>query len=866
MANSSTKRGRPSKTETERKRRAEEAKKRRAARTQGTAIWLFALGVVLTALAFIPGESVWDTVRNVIFGLVGVCAYVIGPCVIYIAVRVAYDKLSPSGRILKFLFLALSVSGALYAFGLYKPAAGESVWTVVRFLYQLGTEHKGGGVSAFLLGWLLELGCGEIAAKILVIVLILVALMLITGKTIIDIVNGVKKPIDGIKERRRIAAEDAELLGEEEENPIPAAPAQIDIPLDPKTVRGRKKSAIDIPVTVGAPKNSKIDLPVDTVGVPPAPPVTAASPVSANSKIDIPLGPEFGAKGERLDVNVIERGKSGPAAGVVAPVFETEDKVNRLFTDFSKGKETSVDELVRKAASGTQTPAPAYDFYDRREAERLSAEYKAPPITLLKRGAAKSTADASRELRANAELLVNALESFGVKTKVVDISRGPAVTRYELQPEAGVRLSRIVNLADDIALNLAASGVRIEAPIPGKAAVGIEIPNKEVNTVALREVIESEQFTRAASPLTFALGRDISGKTQIADLTKMLHLLIAGSTGMGKSVCINSMLISLIYKSKPEDLQLILIDPKIVEFNCYNGLPHLYVPVVTDAHKAAGALGSAVGEMLKRYKLFAEYGARNIDEYNGIVEKKYPETRVMAEDEIRPEKKPRIVIVIDELADLMMTSPRDVEDSIQRIAQMGRAAGIHLVVATQRPSVDVITGVIKNNIPTRIAFAVSSQVDSRTILDGAGAEKLIGRGDMLFLPVGSPKPIRIQGCYVSEEEVAKVVDYLKQFSAAQYNEQFIRSMEENAPKEKGKAAEDDSDAMLEEAIGVVVEAGQASTSFLQRRLKLGYARAARIMDDMESMGIIGPADGRKPRTVLMSRQQWQERALSRSDN
>ncbi len=859
MANSSSKRGRPSKSETERKRRAEEAKRKKTARTQGTAIWLFALGVILTALVFIPGESVWNTLRNVIFGLTGVCAYIVGPCVIYIAVRVAYDKLSASGRIAKFVFLAFSVSGALYAFSPYKPAEGTRVLDVVSFLYKYGTERGGGGIFSFPLGWLLELGCGEVAAKILVCLLILIALMLITGKTIIDLVNGVKKPVDAIKERRRIAAEEALLLAEEETEPAPAESVRIDIPIDTKPLKRGRKSAIDIPVS--APINSKIDLPVDTVGVAPAPPVTAPPASAPNSKIDIPLGPEFDPKSGGLDVNVIERGKNGPAAEVVAPVFEQEEKVNRLFTDFSKGKETSVDELVRKAASGSQQSAPVFGTDDRTEPQRQNTEYKAPPLSLLKKGAVKSAADATRELRANADLLVNALESFGVKTRVVDISRGPAVTRYELQPEAGVRLSRIVNLADDIALNLAASGVRIEAPIPGKAAVGIEIPNKEVNTVALREVLESEQFARAASPLTFALGRDISGKTQIADLTKMLHLLIAGSTGMGKSVCINSMLISLIYKSKPEDLQLILIDPKIVEFNCYNGLPHLYVPVVTDAHKAAGALGSAVGEMLRRYKLFAEYGARNIDEYNGIVEKKYPEDRVMADDEIRPEKKPRIVIVIDELADLMMTSPRDVEDSIQRIAQMGRAAGIHLVVATQRPSVDVITGVIKNNIPTRIAFAVSSQVDSRTILDGAGAEKLIGRGDMLFLPVGSPKPIRIQGCYVSEEEVAKVVDYLKQFSAAQYNEQFIRSMEENAPREKGKASDDDSDAMLEEAIGVVVEAGQASTSFLQRRLKLGYARAARIMDDMESMGIIGPSDGSKPRTVLMSRQQWQERML-----
>ncbi|MEA5051660.1 MAG: DNA translocase FtsK, partial [Oscillospiraceae bacterium] len=583
---------------------------------------------------------------------------------------------------------------------------------------------------------------------------------------------------------------------------------------------------------------------------------------SSGSPIDIPLGPDFDPKQKGLtDIDPIAPHKSGPAAGVVGDVFEREDKLERMFTDFSgETPDVSVDELIRRAAD--QKPA-AQEKPEPEAAEKPLAAYRFPPVTLLQKPAQQQEGDVTAEMRRSADLLVHTLESFGVKTRVVNISRGPAVTRYELQPEAGVRLSRIVNLADDIALNLAALGVRIEAPIPGKPAVGIEVPNKTVNIVNIRSVIDSEVYRSSKSPITFALGKDIAGEVRVADLAKMPHLLIAGSTGMGKSVCINSMIVSFVYKARPEDLQLILIDPKIVEFNCYAGLPHLYVPVVTDPHKAAGALGSAVGEMLRRYKLFSNYGTRNIDEYNKKVEREYPPEKEMPEGEERPQKKPRIVIVIDELADLMMTSPHEVEDAICRIAQMGRAAGIHLVVATQRPSVDVITGVIKNNIPTRIAFAVSSQVDSRTILDGAGAEKLIGKGDMLFLPVGNPKPTRIQGCYVSDEEVEKVVSYLKQFAVAQYNEQFMQQIEENASKDKNRPGEDDeTDPMLEQAIEVVVEAGQASTSLLQRRLRLGYARAARIVDEMEQMGIVGPADGSKPRAVLMSRQQWQERQLT----
>ena len=458
------------------------------------------------------------------------------------------------------------------------------------------------------------------------------------------------------------------------------------------------------------------------------------------------------------------------------------------------------------------------------------------------------------ELTHNADLLVKTLSSFGVQTRMMDISRGPSVTRYELQPLAGVKISRITGLADDIALNLATAGVRIEAPIPGKAAVGIEVPNRNSTSVSIRSILESPVFTKSASPLTLALGKDIAGACQVADLTKMPHLLIAGSTGSGKSVCINAIVMSFLYKSSPEDLKLIMIDPKVVELAEYNGIPHLLMPVVTEPRKAAGALGAAVGEMEKRYHLFAETNVRDIKSYNRM----------------GMEKLPYIAIVIDELADLMMVAGKEVEDYICRIAQKARAAGMHLIVATQRPSVDVITGLIKANIPSRIAFAVSSQIDSRTILDAGGAEKLLGMGDMLFMPVGASKPVRIQGTYVRDEEISDVLNFIKKHSSADYSEEMIQEMDKRAVPEKGagdSGDEDDSqDPMLKTAVEVVIDAGQASTSLLQRRCKLGYARAARIMDEMEQLHIIGPYEGSKPRQVLITRQQWIEMTMQQASD
>lgn len=444
-----------------------------------------------------------------------------------------------------------------------------------------------------------------------------------------------------------------------------------------------------------------------------------------------------------------------------------------------------------------------------------------------------------------AKKLEETLKSFGVDAKVVNVSVGPAVTRYELQPSPGVKVSKIVSLSDDISLNLAASGVRIEAPIPGKAAVGIEVPNKEVVPVFLKDVLDSKEFKEYNSKLAFALGKDISGQNVVADIAKMPHLLVAGATGSGKSVCINSLIISLLFKASPNEVKLLMVDPKVVELGIYNGIPHLLIPVVTDPKKAAGALNWAVQEMVNRYKLFADRGVRDIKGYNALLAKN-GETEIL----------PHIVIIIDELADLMMVAPNDVEDAICRLAQMARAAGMHLVIATQRPSVDVITGVIKANIPSRIAFAVSSQVDSRTIIDMAGAEKLLGKGDMLFYPVGASKPIRVKGAFVSDGEVERVVEYIKSQGNAEYNESIIDEI--NSEKENKNSDPGDNDELLPQAIELVVDAGQASVSLIQRKFKVGYARAARIIDQMEARGIVGPFEGSKPRQVLITKQQLHE--------
>ncbi len=566
------------------------------------------------------------------------------------------------------------------------------------------------------------------------------------------------------------------------------------------------------------------------------------------ASIDVELG------GGYPDENIRDSGI------VVEPETEQSDKgaalqkvSEELYADSEEDREPVTEEEkvteAEKPAEKKQEDADTYCY---------------PPLSLLNESKSMDESAAAREQTATADLLIQTLNEFGVSAKVIDISCGPTVTRYELQPSAGVKISRITGLSDDIALRLATTGVRIEAPIPNKAAIGIEVPNKVSGSVCLRDLIGSKDFENAKSKLTVALGKDIGGQIVLADLAKMPHLLIAGTTGSGKSVCTNSMIQSVLFRARPEEVRLLLIDPKQVEFGVYNGIPHLLVPVVTDPRKASGALGWAVNEMLRRYKLFAENSVRDLTAYNEA-----------AKTSDTLEVLPQILIIIDELADLMMVAANEVESNICRLAQMARAAGMHLVIATQRPSVDVITGLSKANIPSRLALTVASAVDSRTILDTGGAEKLLGKGDMLFMPVGFAKPMRVQGCFVGNREVESVVDFLKSTEAQQYDEAVIEEINrqaeaaEKSSKSSGDAEEGvagGGDEMLPQAIEVVVEAGMASTSLLQRRLRLGYARAGRIIDEMEQRGIVGPHEGSKPRQVLITRQQWLEMNMNRADD
>lgn len=572
--------------------------------------------------------------------------------------------------------------------------------------------------------------------------------------------------------------------------------------------------------------------------------------------------PKFSAPPFEPQTKTRGRRRFNPDIPVDIPAFEQEQDDDEDLPDvtFEPVNEpvpdnVRLDDIIQKATyrkSESQKPADNKTV----EKPRVSpnSNYQYPPLECLEEPPSVNAANYSDEMKMSAQKLVDTLKSFGVETKIVDISRGPSVTRYELQPAAGVRINRISNLADDIALNLASSGVRIEAPIPNKSAVGIEVPNRSRTMVTLREIVDTPQFRSAKSKLNVALGKDITGNIACADLAKMPHLLIAGTTGSGKSVCLNSMIVSILYNASPDEVKLLMIDPKKVEFSIYNGIPHLLVPVVSDPRKASGALGWAVTEMLNRYKLFSENNVRDMKGYNALCRKSEDKTPL-----------PHIVIFIDELSDLMMAAPNEVEDSICRLAQMARAAGMHLVIATQRPSVDVITGLIKANIPSRLALSVSSSIDSRTILDVAGAEKLLGNGDMLFNPVGIAKPVRIQGCFLSDEEVESVVSFIKNQEKADYDEEVLKEIDRQAAVEKKKGSSanmadggEEADEMLPKAIEVVVEAQAASTTLLQRRLRLGYARAARLVDELESRGIVGPYEGSKPRKVLITKQQWLE--------
>ena len=815
---------------------------------QSWSILLFGLGAVLVAMIFVEGESAWAWMRAALFGVFGLGMYVLGLLVLYVAVLVALG-LPIWSKCAKALCLMMFLCGTAVVFSRVNLSGMDFV-QVVKALYEQGQGALGGGVLGGVVGGTLLVLCGRPAANILLLVLLAAGIMWFAGVTPGDLWNLVAGRFALWQEDR---AERAARREEEQEEPAPTQPRRRERPAPAPTPKVRRRAA-QVDIDLGPDPVQETDLapepeeplvgPGGTFGM--YPPQDAPKTVNAPAQED-----------SEFETPILLEGDEEPAPEVTGGEEPLPETVGG----------SDLDDLVQRAmgaASAAQmTPAAVVPGKnDQMMIAPAAAEqqvYHYPPLSLFERTGTAEDPGMEEELKKNAELLVSTLESFGVRTRVLDICRGPSVTRYELQPLAGVKISRITGLADDIALNLATAGVRIEAPIPGKAAVGIEVPNRNSTSVSIRSILESPVFTKSASPLTLALGKDIAGACQVADLTKMPHLLIAGSTGSGKSVCINAIVMSFLYKSSPEDLKLIMIDPKVVELAEYNGIPHLLMPVVTEPRKAAGALGAAVGEMEKRYHLFAETNVRDIKSYN----------RMAAETE-GMEKLPYIAIVIDELADLMMVAGKEVEDYICRIAQKARAAGMHLIVATQRPSVDVITGLIKANIPSRIAFAVSSQIDSRTILDAGGAEKLLGMGDMLFMPVGASKPVRIQGTYVRDEEISDVLNFIKKHSSADYSEEMIQEMDKRAVPEKGagdSGDEDDSqDPMLKTAVEVVIDAGQASTSLLQRRCKLGYARAARIMDEMEQLHIIGPYEGSKPRQVLITRQQWIEMTMQQASD
>lgn len=968
----STGRSRPSKKalEAEQLRLREEALKASMRRRHIATVIMFAVGIVLTLAAVIPageGEG-WRGFFDIMHGLFGYSAFLVGPLLIFVAIRLsAFKEGHKLGMdVLKCVGGILLLCAAVQIFSV-GAVPGENFGEVIANLFKDGKEFRGGGVFALFIGGLLLL-LGRLGATILIIILILVCVLLCTGITVADFTDRMVKPVrnakdkavehhNRIREENRIAAEELHMQQDE----IEKIQAEIDAEQQEKRSVAELSRAV---FSVSDPEEQEPEPIVEDTSahtepessekphiievprpdpVKPAEPELPAEPDPAETEqlleeqhedsVDYMAEiKDYIMQKNRAVLEEAERSEKDPLededAELVpiidalhrfkeenpenAPVssiedlpensitsseeselpFDLDDVADEPETESQPQKDAAVPETsAPKAAEPerpenpvkpeivevprpdrpvTPTPAPAPERpamplkKPAPEELNFSDVYTLPPVNLLNPVQKKLTqADIDNEIDRNSRKLVEALQSFGVQTKLVGVSRGPSVTRYELQPAPGVKISKITGLQDDIALNLASAGVRIEAPIPNKSAVGIEVPNKARDTVFFRELVDTTEFKKSFDKkLETVLGKDISGAMVTCNIAKMPHLLIAGTTGSGKSVCVNSIIMSILMKSTPQDVRLIMVDPKKVEFMMYNGIPHLLIPVVTDPKKAAGALAWAVNEMLNRYKQFSDNNVRDFTGFNELA--KDPDSGLM--------KMSHIVIFIDELADLMMASPKDVEDSIVRLAQMARAAGMHLVIATQRPTVNVVTGLIKANIPSRIALMVASQTDSRVILDVSGAEKLLGNGDMLYMPVGLPKPVRVQGCFVSDKEVERVVEFIKQTFQAEYDELVMEEVERQTEmvasaqdsKSSGNSDSGDidtSDERLEDAIDFVVESGTCSTSSLQRRLKLGYGRAARLVDIMEEMGIVGPLEGSKPRQVLMTKQEWAERKL-----
>lgn len=856
------------------------------------AILYAAVAAVFACIIFIKGSNVWTMLRSFFFGVLGFGIFLVPVTLFYLCVMTEKEKQVARYKLKLFLcvVIILFIGALIYA-------GSGAKYSDMNFFACLGNLFKDAsdtsrymtfdcGIIGGLLGYPLVVLFGSTAALFTSFVVTAALILIVANISIKDMTAAASRTAVHIREageerarvrrerreenRERKLAERGDIdIALEGENRRSSG-SFIDIPLDDKKTKVKKaKSAvngIDTDIADSKEENAADkDLSQDLINI-----------INRASK---PMGKSADNTVSAIAEDISnEKSASKAEQTEVKPDAETENIVKKALLKSKKdNSEEAGDEIAEQLDRAVRSD----------NSQKEEKKYQFPPIQLLKPKLNSDDSDAMEEMQNNAKKLIDTLTSFGVKASIVNICRGPSVTRYELQPAPGVKISKITNLSDDIALSLAANGVRIEAPIPGKAAVGIEVPNKVVSMVTMRELIDSDKFRNSKSKLTTVLGRDISGEIVVTDLAKMPHLLIAGTTGSGKSVCVNSILMSILYKATPDEVKLLLIDPKMVEFSKYKGIPHLLIPVVSDAKKAAGALAWAVNEMLQRYKIFSEYDCKDIDSYNSLIEKnmnymeKNPPVVNEEGEEVQPvlevnglpvakEKMSRVVIAIDELADLMMAAPSEVEDSICRLAQMARAAGMHLILATQRPTVNVITGLIKANVPSRISLKVSSNTDSRTILDTGGGEKLIGRGDMLFSPVGAPKPIRVQGCYASDEEIEGVTHYIKKAYSAQYNSEIEEKIKRIAAEEiaQGKKSGDsdsssdeglDIDSKMEEAIKCVIEAGQASTSLLQRRLKVGYARAGRMIDDMEQMGVVGPHQGSKPRDVLMTYNEWLER-------
>ena len=848
---------------------------------------ILAACVILLVSNFGMGGFVGDAISHFCFGLMGMMAYLF-PVIFFVGA--AFILINKTNR------LAYKKMAAVFVMFLFMCATAQLLTdgymsgTTLMDYFNLSADYKtGGGLIGGALCISITSAFGTAGGIVIIILVYIVCLIIITQRSLLDFVtmlvirildlikNGRAQYMEGQPERqmrRQVRAQQRKQLreerreekirkleeeiaaeGEEEEDLLDK---EEDFLLDPKEAKNMKKAGFLEGTRLTEPKSQKNKKKSGKPSKKAAVSADADEPDNLsdmseemdevqpeeNEEFSPAMDFQIQRADELTDVPVddkenIEENTESDAEEEEVPPFQPE-KAQRQPSKNPKSSEAEIQNGIVSIQHEISQKEAA-----------VKKEYRFPPLNLLKRGSGKSQGDTDAHLRKTAQKLQEVLHNFGVNVTVTNVSCGPTVTRYELQPEMGVKVSKIVGLADDIKLNLATPDIRIEAPIPGKAAVGIEVPNKENSTVMLRDLLQSEEFQKAKSRLSFAVGKDIAGKTVVTDIAKMPHLLIAGATGSGKSVCINTLIVSILYKAKPEEVKLIMIDPKVVELSVYNGIPHLFIPVVTDPKKAAGALNWAVTEMTNRYNTFAEYGVRNLSEYNRKIE-----TMHFTEEQTRPDKMPQIVIIVDELADLMMVAPGEVEDAICRLAQLARAAGIHLIIATQRPSVNVITGLIKANMPSRIAFSVSSGVDSRTILDMNGAEKLLGKGDMLFYPQGYQKPARLQGAFVSDEEVSQVVEFLADKNpGVQYDQQIEQQV--NSPGAAAGGAGEDRDVHFEEAGKFIIEKEKASIGMLQRMFKIGFNRAARIMDQLCDAGVVGPEEGTKPRKVLMSMEQFE---------